>query len=278
MRVVYADAVIVMNLAADYIILLLTARICAAEMRRLRIFFGALAGALYAVAAEIWPFLAAVAPKLAAAVLMLLIAFGRERRFLRLSLVFLGVSAAFAGVSLGVSLMIGGSAGGLLIAPLDIRALLLCFGLGWIVFSVIGARMARVGVRETVPAVIGYGGKSTSVTLLIDTGSSLRDPVTNRSVIVVDRSQVLRLLPREVAEALSRRRDPTAAVESLGGTRYAHILRLIPYSAVGVDGGLLPAFLPDTVTVGGKPRSGTLVALSPTPVSDGAIYSGIIGT
>lgn len=278
MRVVYADAVIVMNLAADYIILLLTARICAAEMRRMRIFLGALAGAFYALAAELWPFLAGIVPKLAAGVLMLLIAFGTERRFLRLTLVFLGVSAAFAGVSLAVSLMAGGSAGGVLIAPLDIKVLLVCFGLGWAVFSIIGSRMARVGVRETVPAVIGYKGKTASVTLLIDTGSSLRDPVTNRPVVVVDRTQVSRLLPAEVADALSRSRDPTDAMQRLGGTEYAHILRLIPYSAVGVEGGLLPAFLPDTVTVGGKPRSGTLVALSPTPVSDGAPYSGIIGT
>ena len=45
--------------------------------------------------------------------------------------------------------------------------------------------------------------------------------------------------------------------------------RLLPYSAVGVESGLLLAVRLDWASVNGKKRERLLLALSPTPVGDG---------
>lgn len=44
-------------------------------------------------------------------------------------------------------------------------------------------------------------------------------------------------------------------------------LRLVPYSAVGTDRGLLVCFRPDRLTVEGR-QEDMLIALSPTPLSE----------
>ena len=53
--------------------------------------------------------------------------------------------------------------------------------------------------------------------------------------------------------------------------------RLLPYRAVGVDHGLLLAVRVDRAMVGGEDYGPILVALSPTPLSDGGGYHALIG-
>lgn len=54
--------------------------------------------------------------------------------------------------------------------------------------------------------------------------------------------------------------------------------RLLPYRAVGVGSGMLLALKADAVKVGKTDYGSILVALSPTPVSDGGGYQALIGT
>jgi stage II sporulation protein GA (sporulation sigma-E factor processing peptidase) len=54
--------------------------------------------------------------------------------------------------------------------------------------------------------------------------------------------------------------------------------RLLPYRAVGVDCGMLLAVRMDRILVTGEVLHNQLVALSPTPLSDGGGYSVLIGS
>ena len=51
-------------------------------------------------------------------------------------------------------------------------------------------------------------------------------------------------------------------------------LRLIPYSSVGGTG-MLPAFRPDSLSIGGKAVSGTVVAMADAAFSTYGEYQGI---
>jgi stage II sporulation protein GA (sporulation sigma-E factor processing peptidase) len=53
--------------------------------------------------------------------------------------------------------------------------------------------------------------------------------------------------------------------------------RLLPYRAVGVAHGLLLAVRTDKAVLGDRELKGLLVALSPTPVSDGGGYQALMG-
>ena len=86
MTVIYIDSVFALNALMDYLLLLSAARLAGLPLRRRRYVLGALAGGAYA-AAVVLPglsFLAASPVKLAAGVLLGLIAYGGEEKLLRL--------------------------------------------------------------------------------------------------------------------------------------------------------------------------------------------------
>ena len=110
-----------------------------------------------------------------------------------------------------------------------------------------------------------------ALTALVDTGLSLRDPATNRPVVVAFCGALAGVLPAWADAA-----RPIESVERChaAGSRSA---RLLPYRAVGVECGMLLALRARQVRLNGRPQGGLLVALSPTPVDDGGTYQALIG-
>ncbi len=121
--------------------------------------------------------------------------------------------------------------------------------------------------RELLDVELRFLGRSASFRALRDTGNSLRDPVTDERVMVVSPT-ALKSVFGELAPLFSLR-EPTeiltaaAALDALRGK-----LRLVPYAAVNARG-LLVAFRPDSLRVGGEERRDLLVALSPSASGEG---------
>ena len=276
MTVVYADLLFLLNLIANYLLLLAAGRMAGAALARWRIGLGAAAGALYAVLLFLpglgwlgqWPC------KIALGVVMALIAYGGERRLLRLTVLFFGASAALAGAVLGAELL--GSVPltvdrGVFYSEIDLRLLLLLFVACYFVLSLFFRRVGGHSGRELVRLELALNGGTAVVTALLDTGHSLTDPATNRPVVVAWWESVAGLLPAWADAA-----DPIGSVERChaAGSRQA---RLIPYRAVGVECGMLLAIRSQGVTADGRPLGRLLVALSPTAVDDGGGYQALIG-
>lgn len=284
MTVVYIDSLFLLNLIVNYILLLATARAAGREIRRLRLGLAAGAGALYA-AANFLPgmgFLCHPAIKICAAIVMVLIAFGREGRLLRALLTFFGLACALSGGILAISLL-GGTGltleNGIPSTGMDLKVLLLsasgCYVVLTLVFRQIGRHSRQEGEIRRVSLALGE--RRASFPVLVDTGNTLTDPVSNRRVLVADWEAVRPVLAFEggaVGEADVR--EPVSGMERLGKA-FSGRLRLLPYQAVGVSCGMLLAVRTDWVEVDGKKQPGMLVALSPTPVSDGGGYRGLIG-
>ena len=101
---------------------------------------------------------------------------------------------------------------------------------------------------------------------LLDTGNSLFDPVSGMEVMVVSAhalSPVFADYPGLAACPAVELVERAARFPELAGR-----FRLIPYSAVG-GAGLLAAFRPDALTVGGETRAELLAAVSPELQGDG---------
>ena len=275
MTVVYADLLFLLNFIANYLLLLAAGRMAGAILRRWRIGLGAAAGALYAVLVFLpglgW--LAHWLCKLAAGVLMALIAYGGEQYLLRVAVLFFGASAALSGAVLGLELLGNVSLTldhGVFYSQLDIRLLLLLFVACYFVLSLFFRRIGRHG-GELVGLEIALNGGVVVLTALRDTGHTLTDPATNRPVVVVYWQALSKLLPDWA--------DADTPIDSLerchaAGSRQA---RLIPYRAVGVEHGMLLALRTQGVKADGKPLGKLLVALSPTPVDDGGGYQALLG-
>ena len=262
MEIIYIDRLFFFNLITDYLILVVTSRVCGIFIRRWRCALGALFGAAYA-ALSVLPelgFLAYAPVKLCAGVLISLISFAGEERLFRITVCFFGISALFGGAVWAISLQSGGSVLGSPVVSVSVPVLVLSFGVSYALISLLFRRSVRNAERKVYEVVLSREGRSVTLRALCDSGNSLHDPVTGSRVLIAAAKLVSPLFPdmKESAE----RADP---IELASAPELQGVFMLIPYSAVGTGSGLLPAFRPETITLDGKQRDGILVALSPTP-------------
>lgn len=266
--VLYADSVFLSELAADFLLLLATDRLCGGSAPLRRLLSAALLGAAYSLLCllaggfwALWPM------KLLAGAGMLLLAYGPRRSLPRRAAVFLGVSAAFAGVVLALSRLLGGFGG---------RQQLLSFLAAYALLGLALRFGAATGERQR--AVLRQAGRSVALTALLDTGNALRDPLTGAPVLVTEEAALYPLLPSELRAALreSRGRPPEERLELLWSRGLGNGFRLLPYRSVGVEGGLLLCFRPQAAELAGRPVPGLTVALSPTPIR--GPFEAVVGT
>lgn len=264
MQVIYLDSLLLLNFILDYLLLLLAGRVAGAPLRRPFLALGAALGAAYAGAVVCLPglsFLAHPLVRICAGVLMVLIAYGTCRRLFRLTALFFALSAALGGGLYALGLM--GVA-----VTLEPQYILLFAAAAYCVLSLVGRGLARHGPRELRRVVVQVGPRTADLTALVDSGNTLRDPLTGAGVVVAQGERLAPLLPPEADF-----RHPCQALPALRDPRR---FRLLPYRSVGVEQGLLLAVRADRVAVGGKELGPRLVALSPTPVSDGGGFDALV--
>lgn len=269
MEIIYVDRYFLLNLLTDYLLCLVSARICGLVLKRRRYALAALLGTAYAVAALLpgLRFLSSAAGLLCAAAGMALVAFGPERKPLRCGGVFLAVSAAFGGAVWAVSMAGGGPPG----ITVPARVLLLAFALCYAAVSLLFSRQARLADRARVEVRLRMGDRESRFMALLDSGNALADPLTGAPVMLVSPHALLPALPEA---ALFSGDDPVSELERAGRTPALRgRFRLIPYTAVGAAG-LLPVFRPDGLTVDGREEKELLVAVSPSAAGEG--FEGIV--
>jgi len=274
MDVIYIDSLFLLNLVIDYFIVLATAKVCSLMPRRGRYALSAGAGAGYAVLCALPPlsFLNFAPLKLALGVLLCLIAFGGEKRFFRVTVSFFLVSAAFGGAVFAASLLAGKPVLGGVYLSVSLKVLILSFALAYAVLSIVFRRLNKRAERVLNEIEAEYRGRSAKFRALADTGNELHDPLTGCGVLIAERECALRLLSAPQREILED--GGLSPVEML--VKLGPGLRLVPYSAVGVERSLLLAFKPDALRVDGEARDDLLIALSPTRLSEAGEYEAVL--
>lgn len=283
MTVIYVDTLFLLNAIVDYLLLLCSAKVAGEPLRRPRFALGAVLGGGYAVALFLpgMEFLTHPLCRLAFGVLMVLAAFSGTRRLLRQVLIFAALSCAFGGGVMAVGLLGGRGltlGNGVFYSALDLKIVLLsaagCYVVLTLLFHRWGRHTAKKGELGRVK--LRLSGKEISLTSLTDTGNTLDDPVTGRQVLVAEWEYLLPLFPPGVQPTAEDLRDPVEGFRRLSQL-WPGRLRLLPYRAVGVDRGLLLAVRVDVAKANGREERDALVALSPTPVSDGGNYQVLVG-
>ena len=284
MTVVYVDSVFLLNGLMDYLLCLVTARLAGIPLRRRRYFLAALAGGSYAVAVFLpgCGFLATWPAKLAAGVLMALVAFGGEQYLLRLTLLLFVLSCGLAGAVLGLSLLTGSTlprVNGIFYTDVNGKVLLAASAAAYLMVTVVFQAAARHGVRgERLTVRISIGGQITELIALWDSGNGLRDPAGGQPVLVTAPGSLDAVLPEGVRRLLTPDllRFPADLLEPLRQAAPELRPRLIPYRAVGTSTGLLLVIQTDWVEICGTRYAGVAAALSPTVLGTGyaALWGG----
>lgn len=246
---VYLDVLVVLNFLVDLLLLMGANRLAGHPVNLPRSAVAAGVGGVYAGVCmfPLTAFLAGSLWRLAILLLMAGIAFGFHRYSLRRAVLFVLLSMALGGVAVGMK-----SRGAVTLLLCAAAVCALC---------IFGFR-GRAG-QQFLPVQI----EKCCFTALVDTGNSLTDPLTGQPVLVVSSRVGQTLLSIPAAELA----EPLVLMGKIPG------VRLLPYQAVGLKDGVLPAKRFPDVRIGTHRGSG-LVAFAPNELGNGydALTGGIL--
>ncbi len=251
----YLALVFLLNFLVNFLLLYGTNRLAGFPRSPGRALAAGALGGLYGAACMLpeFRFLGAWLWRLTFVGLMSAMAFGLQKSTWRRGIVFFLLSMALGGLAQGI----GADTLWTLVLAAATLWLLCLAGFG-------GGKLGG----SYVPVTISHRGKTVQLTALLDTGNSLKDPLSGCPVLVVEAAVGQKLLALTQAQ-LS---DPlgTLACGAYKG------LRLIPYHSVGQPAGLLLGLKADSVQMNGK-ESTCVVAFAPHGIGQGRPFEALAG-
>ena len=166
---------------------------------------------------------------------MILVAFGARRSSLRQGVLFALVSLALAGLVLLVAAVFDWGLvllHGAVYYPVCWQALLLVAALGYLITSLVLRRCAMHGGGEIEQARIETGTAHLTLPVLRDTGNTLRDPMTNAPVLIVEWQAAAPLLPARATRPDDMEPTCNAALHAENRKAFRYLLSLSESPAI----------------------------------------------
>ncbi|MCF6464106.1 sigma-E processing peptidase SpoIIGA [Clostridium sp. Cult1] len=258
---IYAEYLLIENIIINFIILYVTNKITRTKTSKLRLFIAALVGSIYTLVA-FFPsleFMGKFIIKFSVSILMIILAFNPERlnSFLKQLSTFYLTSFVFAGTVIGIFYILNnkftfskfsfGNSNEL------IMFLTLGIGLAIILIrSILENFLIKINKENCITNItISLNNKEIDLTALIDTGNSLKEPISQKPVIIAEFTALKAILPELVIRVYTQNNDLdlnliAKVMEELGDEIK---LRLIPFKSLGNDNGILIGFVPDSIKV-----------------------------
>ena len=251
---IYVDVVLLENLCMNYAILFATGVVTRNNLRILRIIISSLIGGIYAVISfmNIFKIYSNLIFKIILSVVMVYICFKPKnlRMLFKQLIIFYLISFAFGGTAFALLYFIKPenimTKNGLLIGTYPIKIALLGAIIGFIIiqtaFRVIKTKITKQDMFCYIKIYIK--DKQEILRAMIDTGNSLKEPITGYPVIVVQSNKLENILPKEVLEN-TEKIVKGKIVEDL----YDLNFRIIPFTSLGKTNGLLLGIKADKAIV-----------------------------
>lgn len=259
---VYVDLLFLINFSMDYLCLYICAKIMHRPLRLPRMLLAAAAGGVYSVIALFLPFspFLDLAADAAVCIGMSAIAFSQKGR--RFSSTLL---CAFLFV--GISMMTGGCMTAIfnLLNRLDLPlGSIESDGISTYLFAIIAAAAGFISLRSTAIIsrrsnirecilTVTVNGKSITVTAFADTGNLVKDPLSGKRIVLVDRNELSKIAD------ISQFDDFVNGIARDNPT--VHSLRLVPVKTAS-GRSLLCAALPDSLSASVTTKRGKSANIS----------------
>ena len=264
---IYLDIVILENIVINYLILLVTSRFSKNKASSLRLFLGSLLGTVYLVLMILLPDMkvyTTVLSKVLLSIVMVAITFNINRItvFLKTLALFYASTFLFAGA--GFALMFfkrdwGIMRNGVVMTPMTLldttwTELLLAIGVTLIILRIVWDAIQSRAIKEKplVQVSITFDERAIEVSALVDTGNSLHDPLSNMPVVVVEYAAIKALLPEEIRSIFEHEteNDLNTVTATISCSNWFSRFRLIPFTSLGKENGMLIGFRPDFIEIG----------------------------
>ena len=257
---IYVDVVLMENLIMNYIILLATGLILKIKIKHIRLILGSLLGAIYTIVAYTG-FLKIYSNFILKIILSLIIVYiaynpqtvktlSKELLFFYLtSFVFGGAAFALIYIVKPQDILMKN---GLFLGTYPLKTVILAAIVAFIIiitaFKIIKRKMTKKDMIYKIE--VKLNGKIIKTKALVDTGNMLKEPITNLPVVVIERSLLYDSIPKEILNHLE---------EIIGGDfekipeeiriKYISKLKLIPFSSLGKQNGMLIGIKPEYLKV-----------------------------
>lgn len=245
MNSIYIDVLITVNIFIDYFLLILTNKIIGVNIKYYRIIIGSILGGIFSLTALLptLPFGINILIDLAIAMIIIFTTFGKcnPKTYIKRVIVFFTLSFLFGGIMIFIYLSFRPNGMGIYndvvyfnISPILLIALtLICY---YILLAI--KKLTKTVYKTDIHNIeIIINGKSYIFNAKLDTGCTVKEPFSGKSVIVAEREVFNNFVP-----------DKTK-------------IRIIPFTSLGGNG-ILQGFCADTIIIDGK-------------VADNSVYIGI---
>lgn len=288
---IYLDIILLENLLMNYIIVFATALIIKVEIKQINLILASLIGAIYSVlsyltAMQIYSnFLL----KLILSICMVYIAFRSKniKALLKHLILFYLTSFAFGGCAFALLYYIRPQdvlmKNGVYIGTYPLKIALLGGIVGFVImniaFKVIKSRISKKDMFCEVE--INFNHKVSNVKAMIDTGNLLKDPITGTNVIVVESEKLEEIIPKDVLKNINHLLSGQLQEEKKEMQDYIARLRVIPFSSLGKQNGMLVGFKPDNIVIKcedmEKEINKVIVGIYDKKLSKSNDYTGLVG-
>lgn len=257
---IYIDIVLIENLIMNYIILFTTAVVLKIKVNHIRLILASLLGAGYSIIAYmgIIKVYSSIILKIILSVLIIYIAFNPQniKKMCKDLPLFYLVSFVFGGAAFALIYIIKPQnilmKNGLFLGTYTLKTVMLgavvafCIIIG--AFAIIKNKISKKDMFCEIEILINQ--KKIKTKAMIDTGNMLKEPIANVPVIVVEHILLYSCMPKEILNNLK---------EIMGGDfknipcdiqeKYISKLKLIPFSSLGKQNGMLIGIRPEYVKV-----------------------------
>lgn len=288
---IYLDIILLENLLMNYIIVFATGLITKVQIKQVNLILASFIGAVYAVLSYLtaMQIYSNFILKLILSICMVYVAYRSKnvKALCKHLLIFYLTSFAFGGCAFALLYYIRPQdilmKNGVYIGTYPLKIALLGGVVGFVVvniaFKIIKNRISKNDMFCEVE--INLNNKASNVKAMIDTGNLLKDPITGTDVIVVESEKLESIIPKEVLKSMNNLITGELPNQQEEIQQYLARVRVIPFSSLGKQNGMLVGFKPDSVVVKcedmQKEINKVIVGIYDKKLSKSNDYTGLVG-
>ena len=258
---VYLDIVFLENIIIDFIILVATGLISKSKINKLRLFLSSVLGGMYVIFSYIteMKIYSNIFLKITLSITMIYLAFlpAKIKTMLKQLIIFYLTSFTFGGVALALLYFIKPEdifvKNGVLVGAYPLKIAILAGIVGFFVinlsFKIVKNKINRNNMFCNINIFLKE--KTTTVRAIIDTGNLLKEPISGLPVIVVEKEKLEKLIPKEILNNVENilGGDISENIEKEDKQNYISRFRVIPFSSLGKQNGMLLGFKADKLII-----------------------------
>lgn len=252
---VYVDVVLLENISMNYIILLASSLIGNRKVNFFKVLMASLIGGLYSIVNYVIDIslIANMIFKIFISVIMIQIAFSNRnfKTFFKQLMLFYLVSLTFGGAAFMLLFFVNPSGiifeNGHLVGTYPIKIAILGGIVGFTIISIVSNILRKVLTEQICEIEICYQGKNAKVKTFIDSGNLLKEPISQADVIVVEKESLKSIVDSSFLESSAN--ILKGNMISNGTDMIKNKIKIIPFSSLGNENGMLIGFKPDYIKI-----------------------------